>query len=385
MNKKVIASVIGSVAVIGLATGIVVANQSPKLIKDKVTIEAGDEFNPKAEDYFKGNGISNIEFRTSTVDTSKVGEYDLVAGYKRRDYAIAVIVEDTKAPTIKVVSEEPIYTNDVNAVVPKECATVSDVTECTVEFTGFQKLEALDAEPTTTKEKATPTEEGIYCVTVTATDEGENTAETTITVVYDKTAPTIEGLANSTVEAAPTVESITATATDAIDGAVEVSKTVEQSADGTYTVTATAKDKAGNEATATAVYTVAQQQASTTSKPASNGSNSKPASGNKAPANSGNNNTSGSSSGGTTPPASGTTDTGTTDGYLGSGPIYGDSYRDENGILWKWDAFEFGGGQYNRVWEDDWICKFPGCDYNFGKGDAGKAAFEAHMKEMHGW
>ena len=263
MKKKVIAGIIGIAAIVAITVGIVIFNQKPELATSTVTIEAGEEFKPEAKDFFKGNHSGDVKIDTSKVDTDKVGEYEATATYKKHNYTITVKVEDTTAPTITAKSEDPVYTKDVTAVNAEDYVTVEDVSDTTVAFTGYQKMDALDAEPNTEATATVPEEEGFYKATITATDKSGNESDTTVTLVYDKTAPTIEGLADGTTESDPTEDSIQCTATDAIDGAVDVTKTLEKTGDNLYTVTAKATDKAGNEATQTATITVVQPVAET--------------------------------------------------------------------------------------------------------------------------
>lgn len=225
-----------------------------------VTIEAGEEFKPEAKDFFKGKHSGDVKIDTSKVDTDKVGEYEATATYKKHNYTITVKVEDTTAPTITAKSEDPVYTKDVSAVNAEDYVTVEDVSDTTVAFTGYQKMDALDAEPVTEATATVPEEEGFYKATITATNKSGNESDTTVTLVYDKTAPTIEGLADGTTESDPTEDSIQCTATDAIDGAVDVTKSIEKTGDNQYTITAKATDKAGNEATQTATITVQAPQ-----------------------------------------------------------------------------------------------------------------------------
>lgn len=284
MKKKVIAGIIGIAAIVAITVGIVIVNQKPELATSTVTIEAGEEFKPEAKDLFKGKHSGDVKIDTSKVDTDKVGEYEATATYKKHSYTITVKVEDTTAPTITAKSEDPVYTKDVTALNAEDYVTVEDVSDTTVAFTGYQKMDSLDAEPITEATATVPEEEGFYKATITATDASNNESDTTITLVYDKTAPTIEGLADGTTESDPTEDSIQCTATDAIDGAVDVTKSIEKTGDNQYTVTEKATDKAGNEATQSATITVvqpvveapAQESASTeTTKKASKGSSSK--------------------------------------------------------------------------------------------------------------
>lgn len=306
MKKKVIAGIIGIAAIVAITVGIVIVNQKPELATSSVTIEAGEEFKPEAKDFFKGKHSGDVTIDTSKVDTDKVGEYEATATYKKHNYTITVKVEDTTAPTITAKSEDPVYTKDVTAVNAEDYVTVEDVSDTTVAFTGYQKMDALDAEPATEATATVPEEEGFYKATITATDKSGNESDTAVTLVYDKTAPTIEGLADGTTESDPTEDSIQCTATDAIDGAVDVTKSIEKTGDNQYTVTAKATDKAGNEATQTATITVqapqpvaetpAQESASTkTTKKAGKGSGNGNASNSSSSSNGGGSNSTASS------------------------------------------------------------------------------------------
>lgn len=260
MKKKVIAGIIGIAAIVAITVGIVIVNQKPELATSTVTIEAGEEFKPEAKDFFKGKHSGDVKIDTSKVDTDKVGEYEATATYKKHNYTITVKVEDTTAPTITAKSDNPVYTKDITAINAEDYVTVEDVSDTTVAFTGYQKMDSLDAEPITEATATVPEEEGFYKATITATDASNNESDTTITLVYDKTAPTIEGLADGTTESDPTEDSIQCTATDAIDGAVDVTKSIEKTGDNQYTVIAKATDRAGNEATQSATITVQAPQ-----------------------------------------------------------------------------------------------------------------------------
>ena len=268
MKKKVIAGIIGVVAVIAIATGIVITNQKPKQTATTATVEAGEEFKPAPADYFTGKHAKDIKFDTKKVDTDKVGEYKATATYKKHSYTITVKVEDTTAPTLTATTTDPVYTKDITTIKPEDYVTVEDVSDTTTTITGYQKMDTIDAEPTVEATTTVPEEEGFYKATITATDASNNESNTTITLVYDKTAPVIEGLADTTMESDPTEDQFNPTANDAIDGTVDVTKTLEKTGDNLYTVTAKATDKAGNEATQTATITVqapqpAQETAST--------------------------------------------------------------------------------------------------------------------------
>ena len=171
MKKKVIAGIIGIAAIVAVTVGVVIVSQKPALATSSITIEAGEEFKPEAKDFFKGKHSGDVKIDTSKVDTDKVGEYEATATYKKHNYTITVKVEDTKAPTITAKSEDPVYTKDVTAVNAEDYVTVEDVSDTTVAFTGYQKMDALDAEPVTEATATVPEEEGFYKATITATDK----------------------------------------------------------------------------------------------------------------------------------------------------------------------------------------------------------------------
>ena len=98
--------------VIGALTAIVslsLVGCAPKQIKDSVTIEAGKEYYFNTEDFF--SSANGIRFNTVDVDTSRVGEYEVTATYKKKEYSIKVDVVDTTAPEFELV-EDSIVTND---------------------------------------------------------------------------------------------------------------------------------------------------------------------------------------------------------------------------------------------------------------------------------
>ena len=238
--------------VIGMLTAIVslsLVGCAPKQIKDSVTVEAGEELSLEAEDFF--DSTDGVTFDTTDVDTSKVGEYEVTATYKNKEYSITVSVKDTTAPEFELV-QDSIVTNDVGSLDAESLiASVEDVSKTTAEL-------KFDEEPK---------EDGDYTASVVVTDEYGNSAEKSIGVAVDTTAPVINGVKDETVSAEPTVESLHYTAEDSRDGEVSVETSIEKTGDNEYTVTAVAKDEAGNEAKETAILTVE----STTAKNQSSG------------------------------------------------------------------------------------------------------------------
>ncbi len=384
MKKKVIAGIIGIAAIIAITVGIVIFNQEPELATSTVTIEAGEEFKPEAKDFFKGKHSGDVTIDTSKVDTDKVGEYEAAATYKKHNYTITVKVEDTTAPTITAKSEDPVYTKDVSTVNAEDYVTVEDVSDTTVAFTGYQKMDALDAEPATEATATVPEEEGFYKATITATDKSGNESDTAVTLVYDKTAPTIEGLADGTTESDPTEDSIQCTATDAIDGAVDVTKSIEKTGDNQYTVTAKATDKAGNEATQTATITVVQPVAEAPAQESASTKATKKAGKGSGSGNASNSSSSSSSAGSQTAPAQ----------QAPAEQPAAPEQQPAQETPAQDNSASAGSSDYNEDpnWYDketakkndtiDWAC--PWCGIDFGYGQAASDQYAEHMRSVHG-
>lgn len=245
--------------VIGMLTAIVslsLVGCAPKQIEDSVTIEAGEELSLEAEDFF--DSTDGITFDTTDVDTSKVGEYEVTATYKNKDYSIKVSVKDTTAPEFELV-QDSIVTNDVGSLDAESLiASVEDVSETTTELKFDEK----------------PTEDGDYTASVVVTDKYGNSSEKSIGVAVDTTAPVISGVKDETVSAEPTVDSLHYTAEDNRDGEVSVDTSIEKTGDNEYTVTAVAKDEAGNEAKETATLTLVEEKKTTAKSQSTGKSNS---------------------------------------------------------------------------------------------------------------
>lgn len=237
--------------VIGALTAIMslsLVGCAPKQIKDSVTVEAGEELSLEAKDFF--DSTDGVTFNTTNVNTSKVGEYEVTATYKNKEYSITVSVEDTTAPEFELV-EDSIVTNDVDSLDAESLiASVEDVSETTAELKFDEK----------------PTEDGDYTASVVVTDKYGNSSEKRISVAVDTTAPVISGVKDETVSAEPTVDSLHYTAEDSRDGEVSVETSIEKTGDSEYTVTAVAKDEAGNEAKETAVLTLVEEKKTTSNE-----------------------------------------------------------------------------------------------------------------------
>ncbi len=250
MKKNLVAVMLGMISLVLVGCG------APKQIKDSVTIEAGEELSLEAEDFF--DSTDGITFDTTNVNTSKVGEYEVTAIYKNKEYNIKVDVVDTTAPEFELV-QDSIVTNDVCSLDAESLiASIEDVSDTTAEL----------------KFETEPEEDGEYETSVVVTDEYGNSSEKSISVAVDTTAPTISGVENETmkqadVTAEPTIDFSKYSAEDSRDGVVECETSMEKTGDKEYTVTVTATDEVGNVATETAVVKV---ETSTTNSSKSAGS-----------------------------------------------------------------------------------------------------------------
>lgn len=250
MKKNLVAVMLGMISLVLVGCG------APKQINDSVTIEAGDELVLEASDFFESE--DGIEFDDSAVDTSKVGEYEVTATYKNKEFNIKVDVVDTTAPEFEL-TQDSVVTNDLESLEAESLVkSIEDVSDTTAEL----------------KFETEPEEDGEYEASVVVTDEYGNSSEKSITVVLDTTAPTISGVENETVKQAdvtvePTIDFSKYSAEDSRDGVVECETSMEKTGDKEYTVTVTATDEAGNVATETAVVKV---EASTTNSGKSAGS-----------------------------------------------------------------------------------------------------------------
>lgn len=256
-------------------------------------MEAGDSFTFSITDFFDVTEDEADKFTVdaSAVDTSTIGDYDVLVSYKKAEYKITVHVRDTIAPALSV-TERILFTSEPTLLDPMEFVEYTDATSCTCELQYFERLseptamenEALevlleeriasaDTDAVAEQSDFTCEEEGIYLAACTVTDNGGNTAYEWILVVYDATAPEISGLADTTVfqdditiEPEITLDGVTVT--DNMDGDMDISvvetllsKAEEE--DNVYSLTVSCADRAGNIAQASCHYTVVSLQEET--------------------------------------------------------------------------------------------------------------------------
>lgn len=223
-------------------------------------VEAGDAFSLDAMSCFEGYSdkavAEDFVFDASCIDTSVLGEQEIIITYKNTEYPLTVNVVDTTAP-VAVIPEDYVYvTNDLESLATADYdVTVTDATATTVAF-----------------DSTTLIEEGEGSVLLQVTDAGGNVTEVTIPVLYDVTAPipvdednNEKTYSDKTVEqkdvtAQPEYETITFA--DELSGIAEESDTTIAETDKDkhiWTVSATATDKAGNQTELSYTITVKEK------------------------------------------------------------------------------------------------------------------------------
>lgn len=374
MKRKLASMAVVAVAITGAMT--LSGCGEPKLTTSEITIEAGDELKMSAEDYFntKEDNYDKITFDTSKVDTSVPGEYEVTATYNEKtEYMIKVTVEDTVAPQMSF-ENRYVFTNDVTKI-DTDFVEVKDKTDCTVEFTGFERIDNPVEEMTDeklnsfTEDIVVPgnadelsaitdmdvTEEGLYRGVVKATDLGGNETYEEVLVVYDTTAPLFADIEDETVEqedvtAEPSLDESKYTATDNFDGNVDttVSITCTDEENHQYTVTATATDRAGNEGSKDYIINVTEKKEEAASKSDTSSSNTSSSS-------------SGSSSGNSASSSSASTDTSSADADKAYADAYekSDSYYASLAAQW---------GLYNVQYDETgcWVLVQNDSEYEYG-------------------
>ena len=111
-KTKLIAIIVAVALGLFLIVDIVISNGSKiTQIKDSIKVEVGTqtELQLDAKDYFDVNDDEKkISFDTSKVDLNHVGEYKIIVTYKKEEYIIKVIVEDTTPAVIADVETQVI-------------------------------------------------------------------------------------------------------------------------------------------------------------------------------------------------------------------------------------------------------------------------------------
>jgi len=219
-------------------------------VTPSVTIEAGDRFpwpyqfleaeDPSQVDIFYGEDVSGI-------DTKIPGTYPLTLKVEEEIFSSQVVVADTVAPTGETV--DLVLVHPATAEAAEFVTKTQDITEVTVSYKEMPDFE----------------KEGDQEVSILLTDLGGNETVLTasLTMIFDVTPPTIQGVKDITVYAGDTVayrSGISALDDRDTNPALTVdSSNVDLTTPGTYTVTYTATDYTGNSSTATATVSVREK------------------------------------------------------------------------------------------------------------------------------
>ncbi len=128
-KKKIIIMIAASVIIIGAAVFGVIYHNRYSLKKDTVTIELGDSLSNSASEYINARkkAVDGTTIDFSDVDFDKIGEYEAVASYGKKQKKFKVVVEDTTAPSIKkkeslpsvIVGKEVLLTDLIESVSDK--------------------------------------------------------------------------------------------------------------------------------------------------------------------------------------------------------------------------------------------------------------------------
>ncbi|MCR5640468.1 MAG: CAP domain-containing protein [Lachnospiraceae bacterium] len=208
----------------------------------------------------------NTQDETTVIETETLGELE---GDVEADTA------DTTAPEVQW-NSDVLFTNSLSGQAAADLLSYNDESDCTVELTRFTKLsnlEVLDdsklqsytaglnqvaADELLARTPNKAAGEGIYSAVLSVTDAAGNTSAHEVLVVYDKTAPIIEGLADQTiVQADPSVEpAVDLSAlkiSDNVDGVIDAARIqtsldLEEEATRSYTFHISIADRCGNEA-----------------------------------------------------------------------------------------------------------------------------------------
>lgn len=218
-------------------------------IEKDVTLEAGsqitvDKFTDKPE------AVSFVTDVT-TIDTAKVGEYEVVLSDGKKEVTVTLMIQDTVAPTATAAT----VSTAVGAL-PEAAECVTDIVDATAVTASYK------AEPDVSKS-------GTVETTVVLTDEGGNATEVLVTILIadDTEAPVISGVTDKQIEVGASISyKKDVTVTDNVDPDPELdidNSQVDLNTAGRYPVTYTATDFAGNSSSVTISVIVTEKSVST--------------------------------------------------------------------------------------------------------------------------
>jgi len=298
--------------------------------KKSIDHEAGEELVLNVSDFFEADDevLAEIKIDASQVNADKVGEYKAVATYKGKRAEITVNVIDTTAPKVKF-AHRYVFANDASNVDFTEMfESITDASEYTTKLIRFEHkgnlklmdekaLKSLtDAINTHAKEEDLkaigteniPTEAGIYRSVLEIKDAYENASYEEVYVILDKTAASINEVADQTVAVPkeklneqPELNLELYKAYDEVDGNISsdqlnIEVSCRDVAKHEWIVKVSYTDRAGNASAAEFLITVVEEKAATGNGGSNNGGgNTKPQTGTKPNNNPGNSGNSGNS------------------------------------------------------------------------------------------
>jgi len=264
MKKRTVAAVIAVMTITTLT-----ACGSPKQLSKSVTVELGDKNGIKVTDVIdiSKDKAEDAKIDDNKVDFTKVGKYDAIITYDKKEYKITVKIKDTVAP--EATAKENIVVQTGTAVHVTDCLT--EVTEASgnikAEFESNPEQEtSANTEAVEATESNEPSESasvgdvkikaddeityvtaGDYDNNIVITDDAGNETKVPIKIsVID--APAINGVADKTITVGDTIDYMAGvTATDGkgadITSSVQVdSSAVNTGAAGTYQIKYTVTD-----------------------------------------------------------------------------------------------------------------------------------------------
>lgn len=213
MKKKLLSTLLVLSMTASLFTGCG-CSRTPKVSQTNttMTMEIGTAFVFNIGDYFSYDDDSAIKEGSYTVDasavnTQKPGTYDVKVVFgekdKAKEYTVTVSVEDTTAPELTLKESDHVLYVLVNDLKEdfdaSEYVSVKDATSTTTKVSyrklgnmtvlsdeALNKYAGMKADEDVNDEK-----DGFYEMTVTATDESNNSASVSLLAVCDVTAPVL--------------------------------------------------------------------------------------------------------------------------------------------------------------------------------------------------